>query len=252
MSAPNLRARKVHRWFQQRIAWPLLDLRDWLLRRDRTKPLYEEQRPSRVMRLRWRLLDAWDRSALSRHMPRFGGQHRRRAGAVAFVALPVAVAAALGLAALGSDSGRPSTAPATAKEPPAQVVVAGVEASSTDAAAADRERADRAARRQRAADRRQRAADRRHRAVRRDRAAARRHRAAARKRAARRKHSHRSSPAPVRTTTPPATVVSSPAPQPAAPSAPPRPHAPSRQPSSGGGGGGSSQPSPGVKFDDAG
>jgi hypothetical protein len=250
VSAPNLRRRKLHRWFEEKVVWSVLDARDWLLRRDNSKPLYDKYHQSRLTKMRWALIDGWERNRSAARWRGFA--HHHRAGAVAFVALPIAVAAGLGVVALGSGGGQPSAAPVAATEPPARVEVAGVTASSEDA--------DRAARRERAAQRRERAAARRERAAatRQHRAAdrrrsARRHRAAVRRRAAARRARARRAArrAPARPVTRPPTTVSAPATPPrSATPAPVRPQAPARPPSRPSSG--SSQPAPGVKFDDAG
>jgi hypothetical protein len=252
MSMPGLRRAKAHRWFEEKVKWPMLDARDWVLRRDSSKPLYETHRPRMRTRAKWALLDAWDANRPATRMRNY--MHQHRGGVLAFVALPVAVAAAIVGVTLGSGGGQTNDAPVAHANnaPPPRVEVKGAAASSEDQQA----KADAEAARERAAKRRERAAEqRRERAAdrRRARAELKRERAADRKRAAARRARARRAArrAPARPSPPP-TVVSSPSPppRPSAPApAPVRPQAPSRPPSRPAP---QPQPSPGVQFDDAG
>jgi hypothetical protein len=230
---------RLHRWFEGYIQWPLLDARDWILRRDRSKPMYGTPR---FGTLRAKVLDSLpERTPPLRAL---GWVSEHRGGLLAFMALPLAAAAVIGVIATGSGSnGSVPSSSALAKAPVAQVQVEGVEANSAAEQAKRRERA--AKRRELAAARRQRAADRR--------AAARRAAAADRKRArARARRAAKSTPA-AAPSTPAATPVSTPSQPPAAPT-PPRPSTPSRPPSRppASNGGGGSSPSPSVPFDSTG
>jgi hypothetical protein len=235
--------------------WPLLDLRDFVLRRRHDKPaMYAVHHVPRRVRLRWALLDFYDRvrGALARGL-------RPAALALLLLAVMGGVAYAA-LSGSGANEGQPpaegapARAAANAPSPP-RIEVAGVVDSSE--ARAER-RAERRAAKRRAAKRRalrERRADRR-------RAAAHR-RAAARKRAKKRARAH-SAPTPAATPSnpaPPAPVSSPPGSSGGGGSSQNSAPAPTRPPSSGGGGGGGGggsspprqpQSNPGVEFDDQG
>jgi hypothetical protein len=262
-SGPPIRL-KARRIVEQRIVWPLLDLRDFVLRRDRhDKPLYPVHHVPRWVRMKWAVLDFFDGAAepVKAHRRHHAHEHRdeRRIGlarAVQLAVIPVALLAGLAVALIGSggSSGSPAAATVPPPKPPAQVQVAGV----SDSSAERRER--RAARRERAADHR-RALRRKRAAIRRRHAALRRKHAAsaAKKRRERAKNAAPASPAPDGTpSTDTPSSGDSQAPPATTPSAPPPASSPPRTPSGGGGGGKPKpppkqpQPSPGVDFDDTG
>jgi hypothetical protein len=242
--------RSPRRWFVERVGWPLLDIRDSLLR-----PARPQQSAAKVnfrTRFRWAMLDFWD--PIANRLDRVR-RHVRLHPAVGLVAIvPVAIVAGILYAALIHDAGGsgPDHSAVVAAQPDGstdQIAVRGAIADSSG----DRAARERRARRARRAERHRRAVHRRN--VARRHSAAKRHRAAARKRAtrrarARRARRHRSAPsAPAQatpvTTAPPATPAAPPrssTPSSPAPSAPSRPPRQPQQP----------QPSPGVQFDDSG
>jgi hypothetical protein len=253
-SGPTRHAR-LRRLWEQKLLWPLLDLRDFVLRRgDDSKPLYAVHHVSRWVRFRWAMLDAWDKVRFSVGRVR---ATRFATAAAAVLALALLGGAAYAAFSGGGEQGSGSeTADATpakrvAAPAPPRIEVAGVIESSEKISERKAKRAERRRAARRRAERRERAADRRR---------------AARRRAAKRKRAARARSAPVPASapaeTPPPTPAADPPStntQPSAPSPAPAPPAP--PPSSGGGGGGGGgggrppsqpQPSPGVEFDDTG
>jgi len=263
------RSLRMRTFVEQRIVWPILDFRDWILRRDLKKPIYEEHHTPLRKRARWAALDTVVklRAPVTRRHPRWRLVGLR---ALQFAALPLVLVGAIAFASAGNDEPTSADTRAASVEPPPPTnQVAGVQDDS------EARRGRRAERRKRIAAKRRAVA--RRRAISRKRAA--RRRAVARRRAARRRararadDNARSSPAPALEERAPARdndepsapsqdsgpppSSNSPAPAPSAPSPSP---APPRPPSGGGGGGnsggggggGSNQPAPGVEFDDSG
>lgn len=255
MSAPGRRRRiVVRRKLEERVVWPLLDLRDWLFRRrDQGAPRYEAVRSTRRQRIGWAALDARE-AALAGFKRRWPSPAAR----ATLVAIPVALLAGVGIATwTGDDTPRYASVNATAEAPAKKVAPPRAEVAGVSDSAAER-------RARRAELRRERAADRR-RAARRQRAAERK-RASARKRAKKRAARARAAaPTPVASPpvrrSPSSSAGSSGGSTPSAPAQqsapPPRSRGP-RAPSGGGRGGGGGgpprqpQPPPGVAFDDAG
>ncbi len=241
------------------VVWPVLDARDWMLRRDVSKPWNEAHHPTLFRRSAWAVLDRKDDAARaikhSTHLITF--RMRRlspelgRTTAMLALAVPLLLVSGLVLAAFTSQDVKATRAADRAAPP--RIEVAGVADSSQ---AREERRAERRRAARRRAERRERAADRK-RAARRRRAAARRERRAARAQ----EEEAAAAATPPAEPTPPAPETPSTTPTSPSPSAPSGGGTPSNGGggSSGGGGGGggstaptSPQPEPGVEFEDEG
>jgi hypothetical protein len=219
---------RIHRFAEQKVLWPIQDAIDWILRRDRTKPLYGVQKPTLRRRAIWAVLDRWDRVA------GMGARGWQRAAMVVALFLAFVATASVILTSSG-DNGTDSGAVAVARPAaqttaaPARVVVKDARASSTDPAQVAKRKALRRRIRERRRASAHRAAHRRaeHRRAARKRAAAhkRARKARARRKARERARHHSSAAAPS---------------APAAPATPATPSTPAPSAPSGGGSGGSS------------
>lgn len=55
------RRTRLRRFLAEKLVWPLLDVRDFVLRRKHRPPLYAVHHVARRVRFRWAVLDAWDK-----------------------------------------------------------------------------------------------------------------------------------------------------------------------------------------------
>ena len=156
--AGHPRRHRLRRFLKDKVVWPVLDAGDVVLRRNRRRQLYAVHHPSRRVRIRWALLDAWDALAAPFSRMHLRARARARIPAAALGVLMLAGTAGVAYAALSDDDqgSRPGQATQARPAPsPPRIQVGGViETSEARAERRARARRERAAAARRAARRR--------------------------------------------------------------------------------------------------